>query len=111
MTDIDYAREMAIIAVRESNGDTAGAARLVRNDTDGLSGEFAVGVEPAAKGTGLAAALMREIIGWARAQGVNEITGQILADNAPMLHFIKKLGFNVRRTPDEPDIVEATLVL
>jgi acetyltransferase len=109
MTDVDYGREMAIIAVDEI-GATAGVARLVRNDTDGATAEFAVVVEPAVKGLGLASALMRAIIAWGKAEGVAEIQGQILADNAPMLAFIKRLGFSIARVPGEPDIVEATLV-
>jgi len=109
MTDVDYGREMAFIAVNEQTGQTAGVSRLVRNDTDGATAEFAIVVEPAAKGLGLATALMRAIIDWGRSQGVAEINGQILADNAPMLAFIKRLGFQVSRIPQEPDIVEAKL--
>jgi acetyltransferase len=101
---------MAIIAVDEATGQTAGVARLVRNDTDGASAEFAVVVEPAAKGVGLASALMRAIIAWGKSQEVAEINGQILADNQPMLAFIKRLGFTVRRIPEEPDILEAILL-
>ncbi len=108
MTDVDYGREMAIIAVDE-DGKTAGVARLVRNDTDGATAEFAVVVEPAVKGLGLASALMRAIIAWGKNQGVAEINGQILADNGPMLAFIKRLGFSISRIPGEPDIVEAKL--
>ncbi len=108
MTDVDYGREMAMIAVDDA-GNTAGVARLVRNDTDGATAEFAVVVEPAVKGLGLASALMRAIIAWGKAQGVAEINGQILADNAPMLAFIKRLGFTIARIPGEPDIVEARL--
>jgi acetyltransferase len=109
MTDVDYGREMAIIAVDDATGVTAGVARLVRNDTDGATAEFAVVVEPAVKGLGLASALMRAIIAWGKAQGVAEINGQILADNAPMLAFIKRLGFTINRIPGEPDILEAKL--
>jgi acetyltransferase len=108
MTDVDYGREMAMIAVDDA-GNTAGVARLVRNDTDGATAEFAVVVEPAVKGLGLASALMRAIIAWGKAQGVAEINGQILPDNAPMLAFIKRLGFTIARIPGEPDIVEARL--
>jgi acetyltransferase len=110
MTDVDYGREMAFIAVDGATGATAGVARLVRNDTDGATAEFAVVVEPAVKGLGLASALMRAIIAWGKAQGVAEINGQILADNAPMLAFIKRLGFTVSRIPGEPDILEAKLI-
>lgn len=111
LTDVDYVREMAIIAVRKSNNETAGVARLVRNDTDGQSAEFAVAVEPAGKGIGLGTALMRAVIDWGRTKDVMEITGQILADNAPMLAFIKRLGFTIERIPDEPDVVEARLMV
>jgi len=109
MTDIDYGREMAIIAVRDADHTIAGGARLVRGDTDGAQAEFAVGVEPAAKSLGLASALMRAVIAWGKSQGVIEINGQILADNAPMLAFIKRLGFTIHRIPGETDIVEAKL--
>ena len=111
LADVDYTREMAIVAKNEATGATMGVARLVRDDTDGLSGEFAVLVEPEAKGLGLGSALMRAIIDWGRAQGVSEITGQILADNAPMLAFVKHIGFTIARMPDEPDVVEARLVV
>jgi len=111
MTDVDYTREMAFIAKNEATGETMGVARLVRDDTDGLSAEFAVSVEPAAKGLGLGSALMRAVIDWGRAHGVREIDGQILADNAPMLAFIRRLGFTIQRIPEEPDVVEAKLVL
>ena len=109
LTDIDYTREMALIAVHEATGETVGVARLVRNDTDGATAEFAVAVEPAFKKFGLATVLMRNIIAWGRAQGVREIIGQILADNAPMLAFIRRLGFSVSRMREEPDVMEARL--
>ena len=110
LCDVDYNREMAFIAAHE-DGRTCGVSRLVRNDTDGKSAEFAVLIDPDAKGLGLGTALMHAIIGWARRQKVEEILGQILADNAPMLAFIKRLGFVLRHIPDEPDILEAKLRL
>ncbi len=109
MTNIDYAREMAIIAVRDTTDETAGVARLVCNDTDGERAEFALAVEPAAKGRGLATALMRTLINWGKAQGVKQITGQILADNTPMLAFIRRFGFTIEHIAGESDIVEAKL--
>ncbi len=111
MADVDYQREMAFIAVREGTGETAGVSRLVCNDTDARTAEFAVVVEPAAKGLGLATALMQAIINWGRSRGVAEINGQILADNAPMLAFIKHLGFTIEHVPGESDIVEAKLIV
>lgn len=109
LADIDYTREMAMIAVHETSRETVGVARLVRNDTDGTVAEFAVAIDPSFKKYGLGTVLMQQVIAWGRAQGVKEILGQILADNAPMLAFIQRLGFTLRRLPDEPDVMEAKL--
>ncbi len=103
MTQVDYDREMAFVAVR-ANGDTVGVSRLV---CDRDEGEFAVIVQPDMKGRGLARHLMARLIAWGRAQGMAAIVGQVLAENAPMLAFVRRLGFSVRRLPDEPDVVEA----
>ena len=109
LTQVDYEREMAFIAVR-APGETVGVARIVR-ETDSPEGEFAIAVQPDAKGTGVARHLMERLIAWARQQGMSEVVGQVLADNAPMLAFVRRLGFTLRRMPDEPEIMEARLVL
>ena len=109
-TQVDYDREMAFIAVREASGDTVGVARLVC-PPGADDGEFAVIVQADMKGRGLATHLMQRLIDWARARGQRQIVGQVLADNAPMLAFVRHLGFSVERMPDEPDVVEARLAL
>lgn len=108
LTQVDYDREIAFIAVREQTGETVGVSRIVREGIDG-DGEFAVLVQPDMKHKGLAAHLMQRLIDWARAQGMAEIVGQVLADNAPMLAFVRHLGFTVRRMPGESDVLEARL--
>ena len=110
MTQVDYQREIAFIAVRESTGETVGVARLVRELDEGSS-EFAIIVQPDMKGKGLATRLMHCLIGWARGQGMSEIVGQILADNAPMLAFVRHLGFSLHRLPGEDDVLEARLAI
>jgi acetyltransferase len=109
LTQIDYDREMAFVAVREAGGETVGVARLVCEDEQ--SGEFAVIVQADMKGRGVASHLMRRLIDWARARGLREMEGQVLADNAPMLAFVRRLGFSVRRMPEEREVVEARLAL
>jgi acetyltransferase len=115
LTQMDYEREIAFIAIRAATGDTVGVARLVRESSavagQGDSGEFAIAVQPDAKGRGLGSALMRCLFGWARGQGMTRIVGQVLADNAPMLAFVRHLGFTIRRIPRESDVVEAVLEL
>ncbi|HBK07038.1 MAG TPA: GNAT family N-acetyltransferase [Acetobacteraceae bacterium] len=110
LTQVDYDREMAFIAVREATGETVGVSRLAV-DSDGRSGEFAVIVQADLKGRGLASRLMRRLIEWGRQCGLRQIEGQILADNQPMLAFIKHLGFTVHRMADDPEVMEAKLAL
>ena len=108
MTQVDYDREMAFVAVREDAGETLGVARLVREpNTEG--GEFAVLVAPSMKGRGLARLLMGMLADWGRSQGMAGMTGQVLADNAPMLAFMRRMGAEIHRMPDEPDVVEAVI--
>ena len=107
LTQIDYGREMAFVAMR--GRDIVGIARLVcERETEA---EFAVVVQPDMKGTGLAHALMHRVLAWAPRQGVTGIVGLVLADNAPMQAFVRSLGFTLRRLPAEPDILEARLDL
>lgn len=110
MTQVDYDREMAFLAQRNPTNETVGVARLVI-EPERRSGEFAVIVQPDMKGKGLASHLMRRLIDWGRSTGLSEVVGQILADNAPMLAFVRRLGFSLRRMPEEPDVMEARLSL
>ena len=110
MTQVDYDREMAFVALREATNETVGVARLVI-EPDRRAGEFAVIVQRDMKGKGLARHLMQRLIDWGRASGLSEIVGQVLADNAPMLAFVRRLGFALRRVPEEPDVMEARLSL
>ena len=110
LTQVDYEREMAFIAVREETGETVGVARII-GDTEGRRGEFAVIVQADMKGRGLASHLMRRLIAWARDRGQEEVIGQILSDNAPMLAFVRHLGFEVHRLPDDPEVMESRLTL
>jgi acetyltransferase len=108
LTQIDYEREMAFVAVRKRDGATVGVSRLVR-EMDGMRGEFAILVQPDTKGFGLARHLMERLIDWARAQRIPEIVGQVLADNVPMLAFMRRLGFTIHHVPGEVDVVEAVM--
>jgi acetyltransferase len=110
LTQIDYDREMAFIAANETTGDTVAVARLAC-DSDGRSGEFAIIVQADMKGRGLASHLLQRLIAWARTRGLTEIVGQILSDNQPMLAFIRHMGFTVHRMADDPEVMEAKLLL
>lgn len=113
MTQIDYDREMAFIAVASVEGGpdlTVGVARLIR-EPGATSGEFAVIVDPSWKGQGLARHLMERLFEWGRAVGMKEIVGQVLAENRPMLGFMRALGFGLRTSEEDPEVMEARLSL
>ena len=106
LVQIDYDREMAFIATREATGETLGAARLIR-EAGGEEAEFAIIIGDEVKGSGLGRFLMERLFEWARDNGVRKIVGQVLADNAPMLAFVRRLGFSVRRSSEEDGVVVA----
>ncbi|PWS34099.1 GNAT family N-acetyltransferase [Falsiroseomonas bella] len=110
MTQLDYDREMAFVAVRslpDGTEDLLGVSRLIR-EPDGITGEFAVIVDRAMKGQGLGRHLMERLFAWARANGIATIAGQVLADNAPMLAFVKSLGFTAKRSAEDEEVFEVT---
>jgi acetyltransferase len=113
LTQIDYDREMAFIATRrtaDGQEQTAGVARLIR-DPVAPTAEFAVVVERAMKGQGVGRHLMERLFEWGRANGVREVVGHVLTENRPMLAFVRSLGFTLKRSPDEDEVMEAKLVL
>lgn len=94
LTQIDYGREMALIAVTENKGqETAlGVARYVVNP-DGTSCNFALAVADDIAGKGLGRKLMTSLMNAARGQGLKKIEGIVLNSNHRMLRLMNRLGF------------------
>ena len=112
LSQIDYTREMALVAFDPEIGDTDiwGVVR-VNTDPDGARAEFAVTVRSDIKRRGMGRMLMEQIIAYCRDQKVGEIWGSILAENQPMLGLARKLGFTTSPAPDEPGVMYASLDL
>jgi acetyltransferase len=83
-----------------------GVARLIREPA-GVTGEFAVIVARRMKGQGLGRFLMERLFDWARENGIAVIAGQVLADNGPMLAFVKALGFELHRSAEDEEVFDA----
>jgi acetyltransferase len=100
-TDIDPAREMAIIAVVADGGSEAqvGVARCALDDADPTRWDFAVVVADAWQGRGLGEALLRRLIGCADESGIATLSSVTLAENHRMLSLAQRLGFTARREP------------
>lgn len=107
LTQIDYHREMAFIALREGDGEEPEIWGVVRisADPDNERAEYAVLVRSDIKGRGLGAELMNRILDYAVRRGLSEIWGDVLDHNKRMIELARELGFTVRHLPDEPGIV------
>ncbi|MBI3935359.1 MAG: GNAT family N-acetyltransferase [Betaproteobacteria bacterium] len=105
-TQIDYAREMALIAVvlEQDRQRQIGVARYVIGP-DGASCEFAIVVADEWQRRGVGRALMQALIGAAREQGLQTMFGDVLAGNHRMLHFMSTLGFRLRSDEDDARVV------
>lgn len=111
-TQIDYDREMALIAVTQSGGDEQeiAVARYIINP-DGNSCEFAVVVGDAWARKGIGRQLMRQLIDVARARGLNTMEGEVMANNRPMLDMARNLGFSILPDPGEAGVMLVSKVL
>jgi acetyltransferase len=98
MTQLDYARAMAFVAVDQVRGDLLGVARLHAN-ADYDRAEYAVLVRSDMKGKGLGWLLMQTLIEYARNEGLSRIEGQVLKENTTMLTMCRELGFTVAGDP------------
>jgi acetyltransferase len=94
LTQLDYERAMAFIALEEMTGKMCGVVRL-HLDADRQGGEYAVIVRSVLKGHGLGRLLMRRMIEHARATGLKRVHGQVLSDNTAMLRMCAELGFRI----------------
>lgn len=107
-TQIDYDREMALIAVvAEDGGEREIAVARYAINPDGRSCEFAIVVGDEWQGHGLGTRLMTTLMEAARARGLATMTGDILANNRPMLDLVKSLGFRLTTNPEDPVIRQA----
>ncbi len=111
-TQIDYRREMAMVAVTVENGRAVqhGVARYSINP-DNRSCEFAIVVSDRLQGQGIGTRLMQALMEAARAHGLTRIEGIVLRHNDPMLKLMDDLGFTISGDPDDRDqmIVERWL--
>jgi acetyltransferase len=114
-TQIDYARELALVGISGTKTDNKNNARTRTDSETAICGvaritptthpdrcEFAIVVEEAMQGNGLARALMHRLIAAARERGYRSMEGVILRDNPRMLKFCEAMGFTVEASPDDP---------
>lgn len=110
LTQLDYARANAFIAIDEASAEMVGGVRL-HADADYERAEFAVIVRSDLKERGLGWALMSLMLDYARAEGLRHVVGQVLRENTVMLKMCGELGFTIAADPDDPNIRIASIAL
>lgn len=112
LTAADQVRDVALAATvsREGRPVIVGVARY--SVDAGRSGcEFAVAVDDAWHGTGLAGILMHALMRTARDRGLRTIEGIVLPTNSRMLKLARQLGFRRVRDPADRDTVRIVRAL
>jgi acetyltransferase len=91
-TQLDYDRELALVALDPAGGEFIGVGRYAPNP-DGESAEFALTVADAWQGRGVGRALLERLCECARTAGYSALWGHILNANVDMLGLAARLGF------------------
>ncbi|MCY7372016.1 MAG: GNAT family N-acetyltransferase [Polaromonas sp.] len=113
LTQIDYAREMAFIAVRTRHGsaeETLGVVRAVI-DPDNIEAEFAIIVRSDLKGSGLGHMLTGKMIGYLASQGTQQLIALVLRDNTAMQGLARSHGFARRAERSDGETLHYQLAL
>lgn len=99
--DVDFKNHVAIVAVADDAGRKVivGGGRYIVFEPG--RAEMAFVVIDAWQGRGIGSLLMRHLVKLAGAGGVNELTAEVLPENAAMLKVFGKAGFRpaARRDP------------
>jgi acetyltransferase len=100
-TQIDYDREIALVAFREEKPreQMMGISRVII-EHDLTNAEFSVLVGDAWQGKGVGAELLKNSLRIARERGIESIWGLVLTENIQMLALARKLGFKMHRVPE-----------
>ena len=109
LTELDWSREAAFAAItmlgeRES---IIGVARYVA-DESGEDCEFALVLADAWQGRGIGRRMLEKLQRVAARRGIKRMHGDILSTNAQMLALVRKLGFRLKRHPQDATITRAT---
>ena len=105
LTQLDYDRNMAFVALETSTGALAGIGRL-SCDPDRAVAEYALLVRTDLQGHGLGWELLSRSSTMRKAEGIGRIEGIMLGENDRMLAMCREFGFSI--TLDAADAGVAT---
>jgi acetyltransferase len=107
--NLDYDRQIAMVAeLPQKGGQIIGAGRVIA-EPDGKTGEFAVLVGDAWQRKGLGSMLTDHLIEVAKDMRLKRIFAIMLPDNSKMIGLSEKKGFKIERLDEET--VQASLTI
>jgi len=97
-TQIDYDREIALVALAESGlkEKMLGVARVI-NERNQKHAEFSIVVADQWQGKGIGFELLKRCLTIAKKRNIETVWGTVLTENTQMLKLGKKLGFKIKR--------------
>ena len=113
LTQIDYMREMAFIAVRrrpDGVEETLGVARAMA-DPDNVEAEFAIIVRSDLKGRGLGDVLLARLVAYLKGRGTQRLVGSVLHENLAMRELALAQGFEIDSAGSDVDAYRFVLQL
>ena len=114
LTQLDYSRSMAFVAIigasAESQGELAGVSRLMA-DANHERAEFGLIVRGDLQGLGLGWSLMQHLLDYAKADGLSVVDGVTFKENKRMRQMCEELGFTQKMSRESPELVELELKL
>jgi acetyltransferase len=114
LVQIDYAREMAFVALAPTGADGAQemlAVARAATDPDNVEAEFAIAVRSDLQGRGLGRLMLARLLRHLAAAGTQRVVGDVLHGNARMLALAHDLGFQVQGRAHHTDAVRVVRVL
>ncbi len=94
LTEVDFHHHIALVAELETGTHRIPAAvgRMVRQTDQPDHSEIAITVADDMQGKGIGRILLNRLLDCARELGIHHVDASVLAENARMLHLIKKSG-------------------
>jgi acetyltransferase len=104
LTQIDYDREMVLVALDPDDPEELWGGARIAADADNRRAEYSVTIRSDKQGLGLGRICFERVLDYAKARGIEEVWGTVLAENEGMLGLAERLGFTRRRDPDAPEL-------
>src|SRR5690348_13681884 len=108
-TDVDHHDHEALVAVNPADGRGVGIARYIRHADDPHAAEIAVTIVDDWQGRGLGTALVTQLSGRARCEGIHRFTALVAEDNTAVARMLRNTS--ARLAARGPGTVEYEITL